>query len=72
MLLLMSNPSQSKVGPDAPDVQLFAKLSTIISSPSPGWVTGQGIFVLSTNLTPIVKCWYQRESAADGNGERAV
>ena len=40
----MSNPSQSKVGPNAPDVQLFAKLSTIISSPSPGWVTGQGIF----------------------------
>ena len=35
-------------------------------------MTGQGIFLFSTNLTPIVKNWYQRGSAADGNGERAV
>ena len=40
----MSNPSQSKVGPDAPDLQLFAKLSMIISSGSPGWFIGREIF----------------------------
>ena len=72
MLLLMSNPSRSKAGPEGLNPQLVAELRTLDSNVSPGWVTGQGIFLFSTNLILIVKCWYQRGSAADGNGERAV